>query len=233
MTVPIPALQGRGMTMSDQLARHARKNPHAAALRFEGTGRSYAELDERVTRLARALRQRGVASGDRVAVLALNGMETWEAYLAGVRLGAIVVPVNFRLVADEVAYVLSDSGAVALVVDTAMAEVGATAREQAPSVISTLVIGGDYEEALATAGTEPLDVVVDEGEPAFIMSPPGRPAAPRARCSPTGTCSCTPSARSPPSAGTPPTGSGSPAHPCSTSPAWPGACHHCCWAART
>ena len=51
-------------------------------------------------------------------------MEAWEAYLAGVRLGAIVVPVNFRLVADEVAYVLTDSGAVALVVDAALAEVG-------------------------------------------------------------------------------------------------------------
>ena len=117
MSVPIPALQGRGMTMSDQLARHARTTPDAWALRFEGAGRTYAELDERVTRLARALRERGVGTGDRIAVLALNGMETWETYLAGVRLGAIVVPVNFRLVADEVAYVLADSGATALVVD--------------------------------------------------------------------------------------------------------------------
>ena len=112
---------------------------------------SYGELDARVTRLARALRQRGVGAGDRVAVLALNGMETWEAYLAGVRLGAIVVPVNFRLVPDEVAYVLTDSGAVALVVDTALAEVAAKARELAPAVTSTLTIGGDYEEALAAA----------------------------------------------------------------------------------
>src|SRR4029453_11848597 len=116
----------------DQLARHARKSPDVPAVRFEGSGRTYAELDERVTRLARALRDRGVGLGDRIAVLALNGMETWETYLAGVRLGAIVVPVNFRLVADEVAYVLTDSGAVALVVDPPLAEVGAKAGEQAP-----------------------------------------------------------------------------------------------------
>ncbi|WP_206340079.1 long-chain-fatty-acid--CoA ligase [Blastococcus litoris] len=178
MTVPIPALEGRGMTMSDQLARHARKTPDATALRFEGTGRSYGELDERVTRLARALQQRGVGTGDRIAVLALNGMETWEAYLAGVRLGAIVVPVNFRLVADEVAYVLSDSGAVALVVDTALAEVGAKACEQAP-VATTLTIGGDYEEALAAAGTEPLGIVVDEAEPAFVMYTSGTTGRPK------------------------------------------------------
>ena len=55
MSAEIPRLQGRGMTTSDQLARWARRTPDAVALRFEGTGRSYAELDERVTRLARAL----------------------------------------------------------------------------------------------------------------------------------------------------------------------------------
>ncbi len=179
MDVEIPVLQGRGMTLSDQLARHARTNPHGTALRFDGTGRSYGELDERVTRLARALQQRGVGTGDRVAVLALNGMETWEAFLAGVRLGAVVVPVNFRLVPDEVAYVLTDSGAVALVVDTALAEVAAKARELAPAVTSTLVIGGDYEQALADAGAEPLEVVVDEDEPAFLMYTSGTTGRPK------------------------------------------------------
>ncbi|MGY2004294.1 long-chain-fatty-acid--CoA ligase [Blastococcus sp. SYSU DS1024] len=187
MSVEIPPLQGRGMTLSDQLARWSRATPDATALRFEGTGRSYAELDQRVTRLARALRQRGVGTGDRVAVLTLNGMEGWESYLAGVRLGAIVVPVNFRLVADEVAYVLTDSGAVALVVDAPLAEVAAKAREQAPDVATALVVGGgdagpgseDYEAALAAAGTDPLDVVVDEDEPAFIMYTSGTTGRPK------------------------------------------------------
>ena len=132
-------------------ARAARRRTRGA-LRFEGAGRTYAELDERVTRLARALRDRGLGVGDRIAVLALNGMETWEAYLAGVRLGAIVVPVNFRLVADEIAYVLADSGATALVVDAALAEVAAKAREQAPDVATVLVIGEEFEAALAAAG---------------------------------------------------------------------------------
>ena len=175
----VPKLQGRGMTMSDQLARHARKTPDVAALRFEGAGRSYAELDDRATRLARALQQRGVGTGDRLAVLALNGMETWESYLAGVRLGAIVVPVNFRLVADEVAYVLADSGATALVVDAALTGVAAKAREQASAVATVLVIGEEYEAALAAAGDEPLDVVVDEDEPAFIMYTSGTTGRPK------------------------------------------------------
>jgi fatty-acyl-CoA synthase len=179
VSVPIPALQGRGMTMSDQLARHARKTPDAVALRFEGAGRTYGELDDRVTRLARALADRGIGVGDRIAVLALNGMEAWEAYLAGVRSGAIVVPVNFRLVADEVAYLLDDSGATALLVDAALAELGAKACEQAPSVATVLQIGEDYEAALAAASDEPLDVVVDEDEPAFIMYTSGTTGRPK------------------------------------------------------
>ncbi|SNS55785.1 fatty-acyl-CoA synthase [Geodermatophilus saharensis] len=179
MSAPIPVLQGRGMTAADQLARWARRTPDAWALRFDGGGRTYAETDERVTRLARALADRGVGTGDRVAVLGLNSMEVWEAYLAGVRLGAVVVPVNFRLVADEVAYVLADSGATALVVDAALAEVATKAREQAPGVATVLTVGDDLEAALAAASAEPLDVVVDESAPAFIMYTSGTTGRPK------------------------------------------------------
>jgi fatty-acyl-CoA synthase len=185
MSVPVPVLQGRGMTMSDQLARWARRTPDATAVRCDGTDRTYRELDERVTRLARALAGRGVGPGDRVAVLGLNGVEAWESYLAGVRLGAIVVPVNFRLVADEVAYVLADSGATALVVDAALAAVAAKAREQVPDVRTVLVIGEagtgteSYEAALAAASAGPLNVAVDEGAPAFIMYTSGTTGHPK------------------------------------------------------
>jgi fatty-acyl-CoA synthase/long-chain acyl-CoA synthetase len=187
VSLEIPVLMGRGMTMSDQLARHARTRPDAAAVRFEGRGQTYAELDERVTRLARALADRGLRAGDRLAVLGLNGTEVWESYLAGVRLGAVVVPVNFRLVADEVAYVLADSGATALVVDAPLAEVAAKAREQVPGVATVLVVGGaaagpgseDYETALAGVSAEPLDVVVEESAAAFIMYTSGTTGRPK------------------------------------------------------
>ncbi|SDN49247.1 fatty-acyl-CoA synthase [Klenkia soli] len=169
----------RGMTMSSQLGRHARSTPDTVALRFEGRGLTYAELDERVTRLAHALADRGVRTGDRIAVLAMNGPEVWEAYLAGVRLGAVVVPVNFRLVAAEVAYALTDSGAVALVVDGAMAEVAAAARAQAPGVATVLQIGEEYEAALAAASADPLEVEVDEASPAFIMYTSGTTGRPK------------------------------------------------------
>ncbi|HEV7788384.1 MAG TPA: AMP-binding protein, partial [Pseudonocardia sp.] len=135
-------LSARGMTASDQLSRHARKIGDDVALRFDDSGRTYRELDERVTRLANALRARGVGVGDRVAVLGLNSIELIESYLASVRLGAIGVPINFRLAPPEVGYALADSGAVAAVVDSTFAGLLAAAREHAPALRGCLVIGG-------------------------------------------------------------------------------------------
>jgi fatty-acyl-CoA synthase len=77
------------------------------------TGRSltYAALDERADRLAHALQGGfGVGFGDRVAVLAQNRLEQVELYFAVAKLGAVLVPVNWRLTPPEVGYVLSDSG---------------------------------------------------------------------------------------------------------------------------
>ncbi|BBZ15668.1 hypothetical protein MGAD_00030 [Mycolicibacterium gadium] len=74
-----------------------------------------------MTRLANALSARGIGHGDRVAVLGYNSIELVESWLAALRLGAIAVPVNFRMVADEIAYVLADSGAAAVLADIALA----------------------------------------------------------------------------------------------------------------
>jgi fatty-acyl-CoA synthase len=188
MAASHPALAAaRGMTASDQLARHARKIPEVTALRLDEAGRSYAELDERVTRLANALRALGVQAGDRIAVLGLNSIEVIESYLASVRLGAICVPLNFRLVAAEIGYQLADSGAVAAVVDAAHAALLAGAKEHAPELRHCLVIGGhpdpelggDFEDAVRQASAEPVEQPVDEQDPAFIMYTSGTTGRPK------------------------------------------------------
>ena len=179
----------RRMSHGEQIARIARKQPDQVAFRFLEQQRSFAELDARVTRLAHALAERGVGFGDRVAVLLPNGLEILESYFAILRLGAICVPINFRLLADEVAHIARDSGARALILHEELAEVGSKARAQLPELGVCLLVGSSaaaagsdmlcYEGALAAASDAPLDVDVPEHAPAFIMYTSGTTGRPR------------------------------------------------------
>ena len=98
------------------LRRHAHLQPDKAAIRFEGRTITYAELD-RASTGGRRLRRPGVGAGDRVAILSGNRPEILEAIGGAIRLGAMAVPINFRLVGPEIAFLLADSGAALLVVD--------------------------------------------------------------------------------------------------------------------
>jgi len=183
----IPRLLGRGMTMGDQLARHARKIGDAVAFTYEDTGRTYREMDERVSRLANALCDRGVRPGDRVAVLGPNTLEVIETFIASTRLGAICVPLNFRLVADEIAYLLDDSGTTAVVVHAPSAGTMAEACDRGDTVRARLVFGGDapytgtedYEQALTDAAPRFAERDVDERDAAFIMYTSGTTGRPK------------------------------------------------------
>jgi fatty-acyl-CoA synthase len=97
----------------------ARRTPHRRALTFEGTTWTYAEMQDRIDRLAGALRGHGVCHGDRVGFLGLNQPAFLVTLFASARLGAIFVPFNFRLTGPELAYVIGDAGIHTLVVDEA------------------------------------------------------------------------------------------------------------------
>src|SRR3974390_2741781 len=72
---------------------------------------TYAQLAERVLRLAGALRKAGVQAGDRVALLRTNCHRLFEAYYCVIESGAVLLPLNIRLAPQELAFVLNDSGA--------------------------------------------------------------------------------------------------------------------------
>ncbi|HEU4404411.1 MAG TPA: long-chain fatty acid--CoA ligase [Polyangiaceae bacterium] len=97
------------LTMASWVARHAETRPGRVALAFRGARWTYAQLHERVDRVASGLRERGVRKGDRVLAMLLNGPEFFELLMACNRLGAIFVPINFRLSADEVAFLIDDA----------------------------------------------------------------------------------------------------------------------------
>ncbi|MFK7977257.1 MAG: long-chain fatty acid--CoA ligase [Halioglobus sp.] len=90
-----------------------------AFVEFERARRfTFGQLNERSNRVANALLTMGIAPGERVAVLLKNSIEFVETYFAVAKIGAVLVPINCRLVAAEIAYILQDSGAQALVFDS-------------------------------------------------------------------------------------------------------------------
>ncbi|MFB7510623.1 AMP-binding protein, partial [Streptomyces broussonetiae] len=91
-------------------ARRARKTPDRIAVVHEDQEITYRALHQRVLRLAHALRALGVARGDRVAYLGPNHPAFLETLFAAGALGAVFVPLNTRLTAQELTYNLSDSG---------------------------------------------------------------------------------------------------------------------------
>ncbi|MGI9017326.1 MAG: AMP-binding protein [Euzebya sp.] len=103
--------------MVTSLQPHVQRNPKATAI-VDDTGRTtWAKLDDRANRWIWALRGLGITAGDRVAVMAGNRRELWPLFVACLHAGYVVVPVNWALDLADATYVLSHSGARALVVE--------------------------------------------------------------------------------------------------------------------
>jgi long-chain acyl-CoA synthetase len=106
--------------LTQGLRRAVQIKPNGWATHFAGRRRTWQQSLERVSRVAGALSALGVRRGDRVAILALNSDRYLELMYAIPWLGAVMVPLNTRLAAPEIEYILSDSGATVLFIDTAM-----------------------------------------------------------------------------------------------------------------
>ena len=154
------------------VARHARHQPDGVALRFEGATTTWADLARRSEALADALHRRGLGCGDRVALLMTNRPEYIEALLAAAAVGAIAVPLNFRLSPPELAYVLADSGARLVLVDPELARL-------LDAGIPRLATGAEYEAALVEGGEPHPPVDVAEDSPALIMYTSGTTGNPK------------------------------------------------------
>src|SRR4051794_35672241 len=113
--------------MSVAAAELARQRPDDVALADERTRLGWAALDATLNRGVNALLARPAPPPGRVAVFAHNSVETITAYLAALLAGVSSVPVNFHLTAEEVAYILQDSGADTLFVGPETLEVGRAA----------------------------------------------------------------------------------------------------------
>ncbi|OBG79843.1 long-chain fatty acid--CoA ligase [Mycobacterium sp. E3298] len=169
-----------------QLERHALMQPGAPALRFLGRTVTWGDLRQRVAALADALSRRGVGFGDRVMVLMLNRTEFVESVLAVNMLGAIAVPLNFRLTPAEIAFLVQDCEARVMITESVLAPVSAGVRDVEPLVGTIIVAGGagddsvlGYEDLINEHGAahEPVDIPNDS--PALIMYTSGTTGRPK------------------------------------------------------
>lgn len=137
------------MTVTDCLRETSAAAPTKTGVVCRQTRLNYAEVLDRVCRASSALGRLGLERGDRVAILALNCHRYFELYYAIPQMGCMVVPINFRLSAQEVKYIVNHSGSRALVVDDAMAEVVDRIRGELSSVGHFISIG-DERSAIAS-----------------------------------------------------------------------------------
>jgi long-chain acyl-CoA synthetase len=144
-------------------ARWAELLPDELAVISEYGDRTWSELNGNANQLVRALRRRGVHAGDGLALLCGNRPEFIETYVAAIRGGLRLTPINWHLTADEAGYILDDCEAKVFVTDARFADVALAAVERAPGVSVELSIGGDlpgfepYGDALAAEDVADID----------------------------------------------------------------------------
>ena len=162
MAVIPPAL--RRNHWMNQVAGHAAMKPHATAFKFRGVSTTWAQLHDRVGRVAAALQRRGVAFGDRVLILMLNSTAVIETILAINTLGAIAVPINVRLAPGEIAYIIDDADGDVLIVDAPLAPIVPAVCGLTGRIKRVIVLGGAGAQH---PNHEPFVAIVNEPEGDF------------------------------------------------------------------
>jgi acyl-CoA synthetase (AMP-forming)/AMP-acid ligase II len=147
----------------DLLAHWERERPDAEAVRHGDQAWTWPQWARRVRRNAGAQRAAGLRPGDRIAVLDKNDPSGVETALGAALAGTSAAVVNFRLAAEEIAYVLNDSTARLVLVGAEFVPVLESVRDRLPAVERVIVVGGEHDEYEAwLAAAEPLT----EPEPA-------------------------------------------------------------------
>jgi fatty-acyl-CoA synthase len=153
-------------TLSDFVATQARLHPAKTGARDSHRSITYAEWDERASRLANALLGRGLVKGDRVAALGYNALEWMELYVGLARAGLVAVPVNFRLRTPEIGYILQQSEARAIVVQDDLRALVEPLRAEWEIEPSRCIVFGGAAGAAAPAGWQGYEAMLAFASPA-------------------------------------------------------------------
>ncbi|SHV23021.1 acyl-CoA synthetase (AMP-forming)/AMP-acid ligase II [Mycobacteroides abscessus subsp. abscessus] len=169
------------------VTRRSFLNAGRTALISNGEHITYADLDRRTNQLAAALIALGVRKGDRVAVLLVNSAEFIEVLLGCAKIGAITVPLNVRLAAPEIGYILADSGADVLIFHEPLAAQATTAVTESRARVRHIVRAGgvpatgelSYDDLISGGTLDAINGDVEGRDPAFIMYTSGTTGRPK------------------------------------------------------
>ncbi len=176
------------LTPGQMLAVQARLQPDRIGARDLERAMTFRQWNARACRLANALLGLGLTKGERVAVLAYNCVEWLEIYAAMAKAGLVAVPINFRLVGQEVRYILEDAEVSALILQDELAGTIEEIRADLPVAESRVVWFGAapcpagfsaYEDLIARAREDEPGTVVDPADPWMLMYTSGTTGKPK------------------------------------------------------
>ena len=181
--------QARQQALGDLPRRTARRMPDKIAVVDGDTRLTFAELDAVVDRAAAALADAGLAKGDRLALLCHNCWQFAVLNFAAARVGVVLVPVNFMLGGDEIAFILDHSGAKGFVVEDALVPVARRALDASAGAVPARAVvrlaGGEVPEGWADAqewfdhAGAPPPVAVADDDPVRMMFTSGTESRPK------------------------------------------------------
>ena len=179
------------LTLSEAIASHARLQPGKVGTRDSRRSLTFANWNDRATRLANGLLALGLSKGDRVVLLAYNCIEWMEIYVALARAGLVAVPVNFRLLPADISYIALHSEAKAVIAhDDLLSSVTPIRQELpiesrcwihfgAPASAPTPMGWTGYEDLVAAASSAPPLVSVKPHDPFALMYTSGTTGRPK------------------------------------------------------
>ncbi len=177
--------KGLEPTLGWMIRRGTEKHPQAEALVADDRRYTYALLSDRINRLANALSNLGVRKGEKVGLILFNGNEFVEAVFAIAKLGAVTVPLNYRLQQKELEYILNHSDVVVLIHDREFDPAVQALKPKLPRVRQYVVVGKEapgglnYEKMLAESASREPEFQVSETDPASLIYTSGTTGLPK------------------------------------------------------
>ena len=177
------------INIGDWIRKWSFLQPHKKALIFEDHPFTYQEINQRTNQLCHFLLERGIRKGDRVSVLLYNCHQYIEIFFALSKIGAILVPLNWRLAGPELEFIIKDSGSRMIIIEPEFEEVIASIRPHLNLSNGDYISVGspcpdwarDYEKGLLECSVQepPLQFSVGDEDPHILMYTSGTTGIPK------------------------------------------------------